>query len=401
MPYDVLNTVKTAVPAIARLAAGIVALLALIGCDTLGYYAHLTGGQWDLVRARQSIDRILADSTTETELKQRLLVAQSIVGFAEARLGLDARGSYRQYVHLDRPFVVWNVFAAEAFSLDGFEWCYPFVGCAPYRGYFSQAQALEAAAGLTGEGYETYVGGVPAYSTLGWFDDPILSSFIAWPEPRLAELLIHEIAHQRVWVKGDVAFNESFASFVARMGARQWFHERERLEELRAHRASIAEWRRLRGLLIEAKAMLEIAYANSNEDQRALDKRNVLDALQTCYIEQLDRLGAGRYDAVLQRVNNAFLVSITTYEDHQPAFAALYRQSDGDWLEFFNAVDDVASLSDDARNERLTSLTHQQIAHGRDNDDTDQVQCEAFLRHRFNAETTSAEHDDVGRGRYG
>ncbi|MFB3105584.1 MAG: aminopeptidase, partial [Pseudomonadales bacterium] len=148
MPCAVLNTVKTAIPAVARWAAGLTVVVCLIGCDSLGYYAHLTGGQWNLVRARQSVERILADRATDAELKQHLLVAQNVVAFAESDLGLSAHGSYRQYVHLDRSFVVWNVFAAEPWSLEGFEWCYPFVGCAPYRGFFSRRGATQAAAEL-------------------------------------------------------------------------------------------------------------------------------------------------------------------------------------------------------------------------------------------------------------
>ncbi len=397
MPCDVLNTVKTAIPAVARWAAGLIVVVCLIGCDSLGYYAHLTGGQWNLVRARQSVERILADSATDAELKQHLLIAQSVVAFAESDLGLSAHGSYRQYVHLDRSFVVWNVFAAEPWSLEGFEWCYPFVGCAPYRGFFSRSGATQAAAELAGDGYETYVGGVPAYSTLGWFDDPILSSFIDWPAPQLAELLIHEIAHQRVWVKGDTAFNESFASFVAQAGTRAWFQRRERMEEFDAYRASALEWRRLRDLLIAAKATLQVAYTNPNKHQRGVDKQRILEALRACYIDKRDRLGRGRYDAVLEHVNNAYFVSIGTYEDYQPGFEALFQEVDGDWSAFLDAVETLAEL---AESERHARLSHQQVAQGRDHDDADQVQCEAFLRHRLKAETSSTEHDDIGRGRH-
>lgn len=378
-----------------------IVVVLLSGCDSLGYYAHLTGGQWSLVRDRQSVDRLLADSATDAELQQRLLIARNVVMYAESDLGLDARGSYRQYVHLDRPFVVWNVFAARPWSLEGFEWCYPFVGCAPYRGFFSPNDATNAVAKLAEDGYETYVGGVPAYSTLGWFDDPILSSFIRWPAPQLAELLIHEIAHQRVWVKDDVAFNESFASFVAQAGARQWFDRHERMEEFHTYRASVAEWQRLRRLLRAAKAALEIAYANTDQQRRAVDKQRILEALQTCYVEQRHSLGAGRFDAVLAHVNNAYFVSIGTYEDHQPAFEALFRDVDGQWAAFFDAVDDLAGLAERERGAQLISLGHQQVADRRDHDDADQVQCEAFLGHRLHAETASTEHHHIGRGRDG
>lgn len=401
MPCVVLNTVKTAVPAIARWTAGLIVVVFLIGCDSLGYYAHLTGGQWSLVRARQPVDRILADNAADAELKQRLLIARNVVMYAESDLGLNARGSYRQYVHLDRPFVVWNVFAAHPWSLEGFEWCYPFVGCAPYRGFFSRSDATDAAAKLAKDGYETFVGGVPAYSTLGWFDDPILSSFIGWPEPQLAELLIHEIAHQRIWVKDDVAFNESFASFVARAGTQAWFGRHERLEEFHAYRASVAEWRRLRGLLLAAKAALEIAYADPDEQRRAVDKQRILEGLRTCYVERRHSLGEGRFDAVLAHVNNAYFVSIGTYEDHQGAFENLFREVDGQWAAFFEAVDRLAELAERERGARLTRLSHQQVADRRDYDDTDQVQCEAFLSHRLHAETPRTEDDHVGRGRHG
>jgi predicted aminopeptidase len=186
----------------------------LAGCETLAYYRQAIGGHLEVMSGARAVDDWLADTRTPPALRERLQVAQRIRAFASRSLGLPDNGSYRSYVDLGRPFVVWNVFAAPEFSVEPQRECFPFTGCVAYRGFFSEAQALRHAERLKAQGLDVYVRGVPAYSTLGWFDDPLLSSFISYPDAQLARLLFHELAHQLVYAKSDTTFNESFAVVV-------------------------------------------------------------------------------------------------------------------------------------------------------------------------------------------
>ncbi|MYF10014.1 MAG: aminopeptidase [Gammaproteobacteria bacterium] len=370
--------------------------MALGGCANLGYYAQAVGGHWQVVRAAQPVDALLADPATPAPLKARLRRAGEILRFAESEMGLEPGGSYRRFADLERSHVLWNVFAAPPFSLQAHQWCHPFAGCTPYRGYFSRDAALRAAQRFTDEGLETYVGGVAAYSTLGWFDDPLLSTFIHWPEAELAELLIHETAHRRLWVANDVPLNEAFASFVGEAGARQWFAVQGRSDEFAAHRQRQAEWRRLTRLLMEAKTRLATLYGQTGATALEAAKAHLIGALRACYQANRPRLGGGRYDRVVERVNNAFLASLATYRHWQPAFAALHRRHP-DWAGFFAAVDELAQLEADARETAFAALRDQQVAKAGDDHRADQVQCEALAGHDFNGDSAGAEHDDVGR----
>ena len=374
--------------------------MALGGCGNLGYYAQAVGGHWGVLRASQPVDALLRDPATPAPLKARLRLAGEMLRFAESEMGLDAGGSYRRFADLERSHVLWNVFAAPPFALAARQWCHPFVGCTPYRGYFSRDAARRAAQRLAGEGLETFVGGVAAYSTLGWFDDPLLSTFIDWPEAALAELLIHETAHRRLWVANDVALNEAFASFVGEEGARQWLARQGRSDEFAAHRQRQAEWNRLVGLLMRAKAHLATLYGQNGAVGLGPAKARVLDAMRACYQANWNRLGGGRYDRVVAGVNNAYLASLATYRDWQPAFAALYRQH-SDWDAFFAAVDGLAQLGAAEREAALAALRDQQVAEAGDHRRADEVQCEPLAGHRLNGDSAGAEHDHVRRRGHG
>ena len=189
-------------------------LVLLTGCSSLGYYAQLAGGQWQLLQARQPVAELLADPRQPAELRRRLQRAQAARDFASTRLALPDNRSYRLYADLARPYVVWNLFATPEFSLEPVTHCFPIAGCVAYRGYFDEQRARGAAALLRVQGLDTEVAGVAAYSTLGWFDDPLLGGMLAWNDERLAGLIFHELAHQRLYLPGDTAFNESFARFV-------------------------------------------------------------------------------------------------------------------------------------------------------------------------------------------
>lgn len=198
------------------------ALLALSGCSTVSYYGQLASGQFALLRAREPAAAVIADPQRDARLRERLAKAEKARQFASERLGLPDNRSYRLYADIGRPYVVWNVFATPELSLQPVTHCFPIAGCVAYRGYYSEAAARAEAARQRALGDDVYVGGVQAYSTLGWFDDPILSSMLRWDDERLATLIFHELAHQKFYLRDDTAFNESFATFVEQEGTRQW-----------------------------------------------------------------------------------------------------------------------------------------------------------------------------------
>lgn len=345
------------------------------GCAAFQYYTQAAAGQLEVLRTSRPVEAVIAHPDTGEALRDRLLVAEGIVDFAGLELGLDAGKSYRRYAVIGRPFVVWNLFAAPPLSLDGRRWCYPFVGCVPYRGYFNRDAALRAEARLVRRGFETYVAGVPAYSTLGWFDDPLLSTFIDWSEPRLAELLLHEISHRRVWVRDDAAFNESFATFVGEAGARLWFRKTGREAEFDGYLASRRDWQRLRALLLETRTRLQAVYRKGADEQRRFrEKARVMEALRNCYRQHKPLLGGGKLDGFVASVNNAYLAALGTYTDWYPAFAALYRR-EGSWPAFLDAVDGIARLARDERTALLESLNSTRRA--RDGE-LDRIECDVW-----------------------
>ena len=363
----------------------------LAGCDTLHFYRQAVWGQWQLLHGRTSLLEIEAQQTQSEEVRRRLQLARQILQFGEDEMGLARKGRYASYVQLERKYVVWNVFASLPYELDGRQWCYPVVGCAPYRGYFSEAAAQHAAKKFTQKGLETYVGGVPAYSTLGWFDDPLLSTFILWPEPDLANLLLHEMSHSRVWVNGDVAFNESFAEFVGNRGARAWLESRGTPEATGALQAWVqrrSAWRDFRAFAVLAKEHLQSIYAEPLEEpERQQQKNSAIAELQACYLAHRKRLGDGHYDQLMaEHFNNAFLLSVSTYADWLPGFSALFESVGERWDEFYRAVEKMAALEPTQRAVGLQALTKQQIGEGADDDNANEVNCQSFLSHGAHGE---------------
>jgi predicted aminopeptidase len=395
--------------AIARLLAATAAVSFLSGCASLGYYTQAMSGQLQISSSGQPVGEVLArleavedPDALDAGLLSGLRSSQSVLAFAEAELGLESGGSYSSYVELDRPYVVWNVFAAPELSLEARSWCYLVVGCAPYRGYFEQGRAERFAAGLKDRGLDIYVGGVPAYSTLGWFEDPLLSTFIRWPKGRLAELLIHELAHSRVWVGGDVAFNEAFASFVGRQGARSWIEQRDGAQAADEFLERGRSWPALTRLLLEIRRALDELYTSGlSEGEKRVGKSKVINRGKACYQRNISRYGSGRYDEVLAGLNNAFLVSLSTYDDDVPAFAALFAQVSGDWRRFFDEVETLARMTSEGRADAMEALREQQIAERGDDEGADEVECEALFHHGVDGDTAGAEHDHVRRGGHG
>ncbi|CAD5106724.1 aminopeptidase [Zestomonas carbonaria] len=329
---------------------------ALSGCASLSYYDQLVDGQLDLLRRSEPVEAILADESRDPELRRRLALAQEARTFASAELGLPDNRSYRIYAELDRPYVVWNLFATPELSLTPLTHCFPIAGCVAYRGYYSQSGARGAAALLQQDGWDTYVAGIEAYSTLGWFDDPLLSSMLRWDDERLAALIFHELAHQRLYVADDTAFSESFASFVEREGARQWRAARGlppadgRAERMREQ---------FTALILASRERLQALYASDLDDAaKRAGKAAEFERLRTEYRQLRDTEWQGdrRYDAWINApLNNARLLPFGLYEQWLSAFAALYRQA-GDWATFYARAATLGKLPPAERERALRAL---------------------------------------------
>jgi predicted aminopeptidase len=315
------------------------------GCSTIGYYGQLAAGQKALMRAREPIARIVADPSRDPGLRQRLQKVADARRWAVAHLLLPDNRSYSSYVELDRPYVLWNVFATPELSVEPLQHCFPLVGCMAYRGYYSREAAERAARRLRDRGNDVYVAGVPAYSTLRWFEDPLLSSMMHWSDETLIATVFHELAHQKLFVPGDTAFNESFASFVGAEGLRQY---------LRVHGGDDAGFREeerrrseLTALVLASRQRLAQIYASDADDAlKRQRKRTEFDRLRTEYRSLRDGRwqGDATYDAWIDRLdgNNAALLPFGLYDAGVPAFAALYAAVDNDWAAFYRAATALA-----------------------------------------------------------
>ena len=254
---------RGALPRPAALRVPAVALLALqlAGCGT-SYLMQAAAGQWHVERARRPIERVIADPHTTPELRARLELVRAARRFASSELGLPDNSSYRSYADIGRPYVVWNVVATPEFSVVPRHWCFPVAGCVAYRGYFHEASARAFAARLSAEGYDVAVEGVPAYSTLGKFQDPVLSSMMRYGDDELVAEIFHELAHQLLYVKDDSAFNEAFATTVEDAGLERWLEQRGAPGRIAAYRAEQARQAALMQLLAAARTRLAALYAS-------------------------------------------------------------------------------------------------------------------------------------------
>ncbi|MFJ3371148.1 aminopeptidase [Pseudomonas sp. NPDC086251] len=322
-----------------------VLFLLLNGCASVSYYGQLASGQLQLLRAREPVAKVIADPGRDQQLRAHLTQSQKARTFASQQLHLPDNQSYRLYADIGRPFVVWNVFATPEFSLTPQNHCFPVAGCVAYRGYYSQSAARGEAALQRLQGMDVSIGGVEAYSTLGWFNDPIISSMMGWGDERLATLIFHELAHQRFYVKDDTEFNESFATFVEQEGTRQWRAERglapENGEQAR-HRDQFIQ------LVLDTRTRLERLYALPlPAEQMRQRKAAEFERLRREYRQLRDSQWAGdkRYDAWINApMNNARLLPFGLYDQWVPAFATLFRQVDGDWVKFYAAVEKLGAL---------------------------------------------------------
>jgi predicted aminopeptidase len=331
-------------------------LCSLAGCAQLAYYAQSVRGQIDIWSRERPITAVVGDATTPRALRDKLELVLKAREFASAELGLPRNGSYRTYADLERPFVVWNVFAAPEFSVTPAQWCFLMVGCVSYRGYFAQADAEAFAAEAARGGNDVHVGGVPAYSTLGWFADPVLNTFVNYTTAQVARIIFHELAHQVVYVKGDSVFNESFAATVEREGLRRWLARHG--SEIDRERYALARQRRVDFVrLIETyRGRLTALYGKPlDAGTMRAQKQRLFEQMQQDYAALKQSWGGyASYDRwFAQKPNNALLASVAIYTQQVPAFEGMLREQGGDLPRFYAAVQALARLDKAARDAKL------------------------------------------------
>lgn len=346
---------KTARAALTALLAGL-----LGACANTGYYAQSVEGHLELMAAREPIDGLLDAPETPVELREQLARVRAINHFAHSRLGLPDNGSYTSYADVGRPYVVWTVVAAPELSLEPLTWCFPFAGCVSYRGYFSRPGAEAFAQALRGDGLDVTVAGVRAYSTLGWFEDPVVSPMLDLPPYLLAGTIFHELAHQRLYVPGDTAFNEAFAVTVEREGVRRWLRAAGDAGQSTAYRDHLDRRQAFLAVVLPARETLVRLYASDVSDaEKRRGKQDMLVGLRREHEALMARWGgyAGYATWFDQGLNNARIASVATYHRQVPALERLLARQGGDLEAFYAECEKLAALDAGERARRLEALS--------------------------------------------
>ncbi|MDF2465767.1 MAG: hypothetical protein K0Q43_4002 [Ramlibacter sp.] len=340
-------------------------MVCLTGCANLAYYWQSATGHLQMMTAAKPVEDWMSAEESPDRLKARLALSQRIRDFGVAELKLPDNPSYRRYADLRRAAVVWNVVAAPAYSVTLKDWCFPVTGCVTYKGYFDEAKARAEAADLAAQGYESNVYPVPAYSTLGWMNwlggDPLLNTFIHYPEGELARLLFHELAHQVVYAKHDTMFNESFATAVERLGGARWLAT----QASDAARSEYAEFnaRRIefRALALATRKRLEGIYESTQGAERDRQKQAALRDFRASYAKLRDGWGGDParfrgFDQWVERANNASFGAQAAYDELVPGFEALFQREGQDWKRFYDAVKRLADLPKEERHRLLKEM---------------------------------------------
>ncbi len=314
------------------------AVVCLSGCQSVSYYTQAVVGQSALLWQSRPIDEVIRDPKTSDPLRDRLRFVQSVRDYAETVLFLPATGSYRRFTDIGRDFVLWSVVAAEEFSTEPKLFCHPITGCVAYQGYFDQADALAFTEGLESGGYETAVGPVAAYSTLGWFADPVLSSALHYPDTQLAELIFHELAHELLFIPDETTFNESFATFVARAGVEQWLTDSGRMGVLEEFKGNAARHDKTVNLIRDTRLALGELYASAlTQTDMRLQKKIMLNELVERYRKLRNENRVSNWDSWFEEgLNNAKLASVGSYHDEVALFANLFEKADRDFEVFYS-----------------------------------------------------------------
>ena len=336
-------------------------------CADSRYYLQSVSGHLHMMQAARPVAQWLADDDVTPALKHRLALAQRIRHFGVTELGLPDNASYQRYADLQRRAVVWNVVAAPELSLTLKTWCFPVTGCVGYRGYFSEADARSHAQTLRAQGLEVSVYGVPAYSTLGWLNwaggDPLLNTFIHYPEGELARMIFHELAHQVLFVRDDTVFNESFSTAVERLGGERWLAQHGGPAAQKEYADFDARRRQLRMLQASTRARLSALYDQlESTGVKRLSvlaiKQGIMKDFRISYDDLKKTWGDYKgYDAWVAGANNAAFGAQAAYDELVPGFEALFEREERDWQRFYEAVKQLATLPAPERTRRLKNLS--------------------------------------------
>jgi predicted aminopeptidase len=315
----------------------IVSVTTLQGCSSILYYQQAIGGQYEILNRRVEIETLINNEDTPEKLKNKLKIVLQVRAFSKQNMAMSVDSNYSQYSDLQRDYVVWNVSASPELSLSSHQWCYPIVGCQSYRGYFHQDMAEEEASELQQQGYDTWVGGVSAYSTLGWFEDPVLNTFIFRNDADLAALLIHELSHQILYIKGDTAFNESFATAVEIEGLKRWLKKVKQEELLTAYQKKREEKAFFIETVSATTTKLKTLYDSAlSDNDKKNQKEQIISTLKDSYKKAVtEKSLQGYYAHWFDEVNNAKLAAISNYYNYVPAFSAMIADANGDMAIFY------------------------------------------------------------------
>ena len=330
---------------------------ACLQCRSLPYYDQAIDGQMEILGKQEPISELIEDPDTPAKLREKLIFIQEVRDFAAKELHLPVNDHYLSYVELNRPYVVWNVYAAPEFSLTPKTWCFPIVGCVAYRGYFSEQDAHRFGDSLQQEGYDVFITGAIAYSTLGWFDDPVLSTFANLSEPAIAALIFHELAHGLLYIKDDTAFNESFATAVEQEGFRRW---RMAANDPKGHENWLSKRRRRQrfiNLVSKYRAKLEVLYQNGLPmSKRRNQKATIFNQMKSEFIDLKSiHANLATYETWFKHpLNNAQLISVSTYHDWVPAFGEILSESGGDLKTFYRRCRQLSKKAPSERDRILT-----------------------------------------------
>jgi len=343
------------------------------GCQEIGFYSQAIKGQYQIFAHQQLIDKLVADPQTPEKLRAKLQLIEQLRAFAKDQLKLPVDGHYRKYVDVHREYVVWNVQAAPQFSLEPRTWWYPLVGSLEYRGYFSEKGATNYGARIAKKGDDVYVDGVEAYSTLGWFKDPILNTFISRSEPELAEVIFHELGHQRVFARGDTDFNEAFATTVGQEGARRWLRASGKTNLIEKYEVALRRNDQFVHLIMSTREQLEKIYGDTLDKDGKVKaaakppapavelkqaKARIFADLRANYQKLKESWGgyAGYDDWFGRELNNAQLNTIANYYDFLPAFERVLAMNGNDMEKFYVEVERLSKLGKDERHQWLRDL---------------------------------------------
>ena len=334
-------------------------LLAGTGCRTVGYYVQAAAGQCEIVFGQKPIADVLNDPEAKPELKEKLRLVLELREFARTDLGMDPGDNYLRYRALDRRFVLWVVYATPEFDVNLKSWWYPVVGHFTTRGYFRESAARDYADWLRGQGLDVFVGGAPAYSTLGWFDDPVLSTFIHFSETDLADLIFHELAHHHYFLPGDATFNESFATAVADLGVARWLEKKHGAEKRDAYLARRQREKHVNQMLFMLRLQLQALYG---ADFPVNSMRTTKEGIFTDF--KLDIIKLSQADPTFQSlagwaqrpINNALLGAVAVYGRQVDGFVGLFAENGESFSEFFAAVKALGELPKAKRDAQLEAL---------------------------------------------